>query len=146
MRELLGVGVDLVDIERISVMRSKHGDRLCGSVFFPSEMEYCLSRFNPDESLAARFAAKEAVMKAFGTGWTSGISFMGIEVISEWGTRPEVQLHGATREHGLRVGAGVIHLSLSHSRTMAIAHVVIEKRRDDVVVPVKTSADQPLFR
>lgn len=129
MADLFGVGVDLVDIERITGMRHKHGERLCGMIFLPDEMEYCLKRGNPDESLAARFAAKEAMMKALGTGWADGVHFMEIEVVSTQSGQPVIRLHGKTKQKALELGAGAIHLSLSHSRNIAMAHVVVEKNR-----------------
>lgn len=128
MAEILGVGVDLVEIERIAQLRQKHADRLCTMVFLPEEMEYCLKKSNPDESLAARFAAKEAVMKALGTGWSEGVHFMGIEVTNESGGKPGIRLHGRTKEMANQLGAGTIHISLSHSRDMAIAQAIIEKK------------------
>lgn len=130
MADVLGVGVDLVDIDRIAEMRRKHGERLCGMVFLPAEMEYCRKRGNPDESLAARFAAKEAVMKALGTGWAQGVHFMGIEVTTAEGGQPGVLLHGKTKVKARELGAGKIHLSLSHSKNLAVAHVVVEKNEE----------------
>lgn len=128
MVEILGIGVDLVDIPRIAEMRKRHGDRMEGLVFLPAEMAYCLTRANVDECLAARFAAKEAVMKALGTGWTQGVAFTGIEVIRTGEGRPEVRLHGSTAVKAKELGAGRIHLSLSHAKNMAMAQALIEKK------------------
>lgn len=127
MAEILGIGVDLVDIHRIAELRQRHGERMQRVIFRPEEAEYCLARVNPDECLAARFAAKEAVMKALGTGWAEGVAFTGIEVVREEGGKPEIRLHGSTAEKAKALGVGKIHLSLSHARTAAIAQVVIEK-------------------
>lgn len=124
---ILGVGVDLVDIGRIAQLRERHGERMCGLIFHQAEMDYCLAKALPDESLAARFAAKEAVMKALGTGWADGVGFMGIEVEVSSSGQPGARLHGKTLETALRLGAGEIHLSLSHSKTMATAYALIEK-------------------
>lgn len=131
MSGILGVGVDIVDIDRIAALRERHGERMCGLIFLPAEVDYCLARALPDESLAARFAAKEAVMKALGTGWANGVGFMGIEVVAESGRQPGIRLHGSTLERARELGAGTIHLSLSHSKTMAIAQVVIEKKVEE---------------
>lgn len=131
MTEILGIGVDMVDIERIRALRERHGNRFQSILFLPEEAEYCLSRANPDECFAARFAAKEAVMKALGTGWAFGVSFTGIEVVRREDGRPEIALHGATAQCAQERGAGKIHLSLSHAREAAIAQVIIEKTEKD---------------
>ncbi len=131
MADILGIGVDLVEIARIAELRKKHGERLCGLIFLPAEMEYCLARANADECLAARFAAKEAVMKALGTGWAEGVAFMGIEVVREGDGRPRIRLHGGAAAKAAELGAGRIHLSLSHSREMALAQALIEKKTAD---------------
>ncbi len=122
---ILGVGLDLVDIPRIAALRRRHGDRLT-TVFRREELDFCLARKNPDECLAARFAAKEAVMKALGTGWAEGVSFLGIEILREESGKPAVRLHGATLEKARALGIGRIHLSISHARTAAVAQVLIE--------------------
>ena len=127
MAEIFGIGIDMVDIERVAELRRRHGERLSHIIFRPEEAAYCLARANPDECLAARFAAKEAVMKALGTGWADGVSFMGIEVVREESGKPGIRLHGSTLEKAQELGVGKIHLSLSHARTAAVAHVVIEK-------------------
>ena len=126
MAGIFGIGVDIVDIQRIADLRQRHGEGLGRNIFLPAELEYCLSRANADECLAARFAAKEAVMKALGTGWAEGVSFMGIEILREESGKPEVRLHGATLEKAQALGIGRIHLSISHARTAAVAQVVIE--------------------
>lgn len=127
MTGIVGIGVDLVDIHRIAALRERHGEKITGLIFRPAETEFCLARAKPDEALAARFAAKEAVMKALGTGWTNGVSFMGIEIVTAVDGRPEILLHGKTKEVAENLGAGNIHVSLSHAETMAIAQVIIEK-------------------
>lgn len=127
MADILGIGIDLVEIGRIAELRRRHGERMYGLIFLPGEVEYCLARANADECFAARFAAKEAVMKALGTGWTQGVAFSGIEVTREGEGRPGVVLHGGTAEKARELGAGRIHLSLSHGREMAMAQAIIEK-------------------
>ncbi len=127
MAEIFGIGVDVVDIPRIAELRQRHGDGLGRHIFLDAELEYCLVRPNPDEALAARFAAKEAVMKALGTGWTDAVLFSGIEVVSTAGGKPMVRLHGSTKKKAEELGAGLIHLSLSHAREVAVAYVLVEK-------------------
>ncbi|MCC8181237.1 MAG: holo-ACP synthase [Planctomycetes bacterium] len=127
MSQIFGIGVDIVDIPRIAELRRRHGDRFRDILYLPREAEYCLARANADECFAARFAAKEAVMKALGTGWTDGVAFTGIEVVRTESGKPEIQLHGTTLEKAKQLGAGKIFLTLSHSRDAAIAQVIIEK-------------------
>ena len=130
MSEILGIGVDIVEISRIAELRQRHGDKFQGLLFLPEEAAYCLNRAKPDECFAARFAAKEAVMKALGTGWAEGVAFTGIEVLRRADGRPEIRLHGSTATRAAELGVGKIHLSLSHSMLSAIAQVVIEKKAD----------------
>lgn len=127
MASILGIGVDVVEIARVAALRERQGEKGLSLVFLPSELEYCLARANADESLAVRFAAKEAVMKALGTGWTEGVAFSGIEVVREGLARPFVRLHGSTAERARELGAGAIHLSLSHGGGVAMAQALIEK-------------------
>lgn len=126
MAGIFGIGVDVVEISRIAELRRRHGERLKSILFLPEEADYCLHRANPDECFAARFAAKEAVMKALGTGWADGVAFTGIEVVRAACGKPEIRLHGTTAEKARELGVGRIHLSLSHSREVAIAHAVAE--------------------
>lgn len=127
MGGILGIGIDVVDISRMVELRKRHGERLKDILFLPEEAEYCLARANPDECFAARFAAKEAMMKALGTGWAEGVAFTGIEVVRAEGGKPEIRLHGSTAEKARQLGAGKIHLTLSHSREVAVAQVLVEK-------------------
>lgn len=124
---LLGVGIDIVDIPRIRDLRQKQGERFYATIFTPAEVEYCLRRANADECFAARFAAKEAVMKALGTGWAQGVNFSNIEVVRPDDGRPKIQLHGTALEKARQLGAAHIHLSLSHARDVAVAEVIIEQ-------------------
>lgn len=128
MAAIFGIGVDIVDIDRMAELRQRHGERFEGLLFTRDEYAYCMARAKPDECLAARFAAKEAMMKALGTGWANGVSFVGIEVVRCRSGKPEIRLHGTTLAYAERAGAGEIHLSLSHSRTSAMAQVVVEKK------------------
>lgn len=127
MAAILGIGVDVVEVARIASLRERQGEKGLGLIFLPSELEYCLARANTDEALAARFAAKEAVMKALGTGWTGGVVFNGIEVLREGLGRPEVVLHGSTLRCAESLGAGKIHVSVSHGAGVAMAQALIEK-------------------
>lgn len=126
MPGILGIGVDIVEIFRMTELRERHGDRFHDLLFLPAETEYCLSRAKPDECFAARFAAKEAVMKALGTGWAGGVSFTGIEVVRAEHGQPAIRLHGSTAAKAQELGAGKIHITLSHSRELAMAQALVE--------------------
>ena len=123
---ILGIGVDLVEIGRIRAMRERHGARFSERIFLPAEAEFCLARPNSDQHFAARFAAKEAFMKALGTGWARGVGFRTIEVVRPETGPPALALHGKTAEHAEAVGMKQAHLSLSHTETYAVAQVVLE--------------------
>jgi holo-[acyl-carrier protein] synthase len=120
---ILGVGVDIIDVERIqaALTRPRTGERFRARVFTDGEVTYCLRRRNAAESFAARFAAKEAMMKAFGRayGWRE------IEVVRGAGA-PTLLLHGRAQERAAALGLQRIHLSLSHTATLAIAYVIAE--------------------
>ncbi len=120
---IIGVGVDIIEVERIgaALERARTGTRFRERVFTAGEVAYCGRRRNAAESFAARFAAKEAVMKALGRafGWRE------IEVVRDDGP-PAIQLHGRAAAQAERVGIRRIHLSLSHTARLAIAYVVAE--------------------
>lgn len=123
---IVGSGIDLIEIERIRHSVERYGARFLDRVYTPAEQAYCLSRRNAAESLAARFAAKEAGAKALGTGISHGVSWLEIEVVRERGGRPNVVFHGRAGAFAERLGAHRAHLSLTHSGTLAMASVVLE--------------------
>lgn len=116
-------GIDLVEINRIERLIARFGGRFLEVVFTPGEVAYCGLR---PPQLAARFAAKEATMKALGTG-RLGIGWREIEVVTEASGRPRLELHGAALERSRELGWKAIDLSLTHSRTQALALVVVER-------------------
>jgi holo-[acyl-carrier protein] synthase len=123
---ILGVGTDLIEIERIERSYERFGNAFLARVYTPGEIAYCMARKNFAESLAARFAAKEAGAKALGTGISRGVNWREFEVRRQLGQRPELFLHGRAAEIGERMGIQRLSLSLSHSRTTSIAIVVAE--------------------
>ncbi|MBN2711850.1 MAG: holo-ACP synthase [Planctomycetes bacterium] len=124
---IIGTGVDIVDIARIAEMRERQGERFFERIYTEGEVAYCMERKkNSDQSLAARFAAKEAAMKAFGTGWSEGIGFRTIEVVREGDGAPRLVFHGKAAELAQKLGVSTAHLSLSHTDNIAIAQVVFE--------------------
>lgn len=123
---IVGSGIDLVEIERIQQSVDRYGARFLNRVFTPAEQAYCLRKRNAAESLAARFAAKEAGAKALGTGISQGVNWLEIEVVREPGGRPALAFHGRAAQRAARMGVRHAALSLTHSRTTAMASVVLE--------------------
>jgi len=119
---ILGIGIDLVEVDRIAVSRDRHGEIFLRRVFTPGEIATCAGRA---ERLAARFAAKEAVAKAFGTGIGAAMTFQEIEVVNEPGGRPRIVLHGTAATTAAARGVVEIQISLSHTASHAIAQVLI---------------------
>jgi len=123
---IVGTGIDLVEIERIRRSVERFGERFLKRVYTAAEQAYCLRKKNSAESLAARFAAKEAGAKALGTGINHGVTWLEIEVVREPGGRPTIVLHGRALEFANRLGAQSAALSLTHTGTLAVASVVLE--------------------
>ncbi|HMU10425.1 MAG TPA: holo-ACP synthase [Ferruginibacter sp.] len=122
---ILGIGTDLIEVERVAgKMEKKAGFKEL--VFSPAEIIYCEARANKYEHYAARFAAKEAFLKAIGTGWRSGTAFNEIEVYNDAEGKPELRFLGITANTVAEMKAGKIFVSLSHLKTMACAMVIIE--------------------
>jgi holo-[acyl-carrier protein] synthase len=115
------VGVDLIEIERVRRLLARHGARFKERCFTSAEQAYCESRPNPSQHYAGRFAAKEAVGKALG----SGVHFTWREIEIRGRPKPGVHLTGATARWAARVGAGRIELSMTHSRELAAAVAVV---------------------
>lgn len=117
-------GVDLVDVARIAQMLQEHGPRFEERVFTPAELAYAQGKPRRSEHLAARFAAKEATLKALGTGWAAGIAWTDVEVISEPNGRPTLRLHGRAAQFAAAMHAHAWAVSLTHTDTTAMASVV----------------------
>lgn len=123
---IVGTGVDIAEVGRIRESVERFGNRFLHRVFTQGEIEYCERKANRFESYAARFAAKEAAMKALGTGWNHGIRWRDVEVVRPKGQRPTVQFHGLAAELAQKMGAKNIALSITHTSEQALAHVIIE--------------------
>jgi holo-[acyl-carrier protein] synthase len=123
---ILGTGIDLAEVARIREAVEKYGTRFLERVFTPGEIAYVETKANRFERYAARFAAKEAGMKAIGTGWRGGVRWQDFEVRNRRSGRPELLLHGVAAEVARRMGVERIHLSLTHTETMAQAFVILE--------------------
>jgi holo-[acyl-carrier protein] synthase len=123
---IVAIGIDIVEIARIEEIFARRGERFRNRIFTQAEINYCERRASRLESYAARFAAKEALMKALGTGWGGGIGWRDIEVLRAETGAPMIQLYGRALERMSEIGAQKAHLSLTHSRDIAIAQVILE--------------------
>jgi holo-[acyl-carrier protein] synthase len=123
---ILGTGIDIIEVDRIETARQKHGERFLNRILHPAETAYCLSHKSPGPFLAARFAAKEAVSKAFGTGIGAQLGWQDIEIARKDTGEPYVILHGKGLELLARRGAKRLHLTLSHTENHAVAMAILE--------------------
>jgi holo-[acyl-carrier protein] synthase len=124
---ILGVGVDLVDVDRMHVVLTrKWSQRFIARVFSPEEIDACKASPNPAQCYAARFAAKEALAKAFGTGFSGGITPGMIFIRAGERNRPEINLKGKALQFAQSKKVSAIHVSLTHTATSACAVVVVE--------------------
>jgi holo-[acyl-carrier protein] synthase len=125
---IIGHGIDLCGVERIRRMIRDHGDHFLDRTYTPAEVAYARRRKKGfEETLAGRFAAKEAVMKALGTGWREGVEFKGIEILNEPSGRPYVVLSGTTAEKAWALGITHWHITITHTEDLAIASAVAER-------------------
>ena len=123
---IVGTGIDIAEVPRIADAIRRHGERFLRRVFTEGEIAYCDSKANRIERYAARFAAKEAGMKALGTGWSHGVRWRDVEVCREPSGRPTIAFHGKATEFAEKLGAKHVALSLSHTAEQAIAQVILE--------------------
>ena len=123
--KLIGIGLDLCEVERMRDLMARHEGRFELRTFTEGERAYCTKNIDPAMHYAARFAAKEAVAKALGTGFADGVGWSDIEVIRAINGQPSIQLHGSTAQRAKELGAKQIHLTLTHTKDTAAASVVI---------------------
>jgi holo-[acyl-carrier protein] synthase len=123
---IVGTGIDIAEVPRIAEAIARFGERFLRRVYTEGEILYCESKANRIERYAARFAAKEAAMKALGTGWNHGVRWRDIEVCRQPGGRPTLAFHGKAAQFASNLGAARVALSLSHTAEQAVAHVILE--------------------
>lgn len=123
---IVGTGVDIAEVPRIEASIARFGERFLRRVFTDAEIRYCEPKANKAERYAARFAAKEAALKAIGTGLRMGISWREVEVARLPGGRPTIAFHGIAGQFAAKLGVKHAHLSLSHTNEHAIAYVILE--------------------
>jgi len=123
---IVGTGIDIAEVDRIRQTIERFGRRFIERVFTADEIGYCESKANKIERYAARFAAKEAAMKAIGTGWSRGVTWRDVEVRRFPGQRPTMAFHGRAGVFFAKLGATRAHLSLTHTKEFAMAQVILE--------------------
>jgi len=125
---IVGIGIDLCGVARIRRMIADHGDHFLARTYTKAEVAYARRHKKGfEETLAGRFAAKEALMKALGTGWGEGVEFRGIEILNEPSGKPYVVLHGSTAERAAALGVTAWHVTITHTEDLAIASAVAER-------------------
>jgi len=126
---IIGIGTDIIEVHRIKRLFERQ-ERFKERVFTSREIEYCERKRNKAQNYAARFAAKEAFLKAIGTGWRKGISFKEVEIVNNREGKPEIVLYGTALAHTREMGITNIQVSVSHLEDMAVAVVAAEKREN----------------
>jgi holo-[acyl-carrier protein] synthase len=123
---ILGTGIDLAEVDRVREAIERHGDRFVHRIYTPAEIAYVQRKANKYERFAARFAAKEAGMKAIGTGWRRGVTWQDFEVANLPTGRPTLRLQGVAAEVARQMGVRNIALSLTHTAQYGMAFVILE--------------------
>ena len=123
---IIGTGIDLAEVPRIQASIERYGEKFLERVYTPAERAYVQRKANKYERYAARFAAKEAGMKALGTGWRGGVRWHDFEVSNLPSGRPTLKLHGVAKAYADKLGVKQISLSLTHTRENGMAFVIFE--------------------
>lgn len=119
--QVFGIGIDIIEISRIEEVLERHGDRFLKKILTVAERDYCMAQKKPATHIAARFAAKEAVSKAFGTGIGSDLGWLDVEVMRRSTGAPQIRLTGPGAAFAEKEGIGEIKISISHARDYAVA-------------------------
>ena len=123
---ILGTGVDLAEVPRIKASIERFGEKFIRRIYTPAEIAYVERKANKFERYAARFAAKEAGMKAIGTGWRHGVTWQDFEVANLPSGKPTLLLHGVAADFAGKLGVKNISLSITHTAELGMAHVILE--------------------
>lgn len=126
---IVGIGSDLAEVGRIKRSLARWGDRFLNRVYTDRERAYAARKANAAERFAARFAAKEAGMKAIGTGWNFGVTWKDFEVVNESSGRPTLRLNGVAKQIAATLGVRQISISLTHTAEIAFAVVILESAK-----------------
>lgn len=124
---IASIGIDIVEIDRIKNSVEKYGERFLNKVYTEKEQEYCYQKRVPYSSLAGRFAAKEAALKALGTGLSQGIQWCMVETLNDESGKPILYLHGKAKVLAEELNIKTLFVSISHCRSNAVAQVTFEK-------------------
>jgi holo-[acyl-carrier protein] synthase len=128
MSEIFGIGTDITECLRIARMIERHGELFINRVYTPEEIRYCQNRKQATQHFTARWAAKEAILKALGTGWRRGLTWCDIEVRSEPGGRPVVGVRGGVKDVVEELGVSEILVSIAHCHTHATATAIAMRK------------------
>lgn len=123
---IVGMGIDIIEVPRVEAAIARFGTRFVQRIFTDAEIRYCESKQNKFERFAGRFAAKEAALKAIGTGWKRGVAWRDVEVSREPSGKPTIAFSGKAAEFAKRLGVRRASLSISHTAEQAIAQVILE--------------------
>jgi holo-[acyl-carrier protein] synthase len=123
---IVGTGVDLAEVPRIKASIERFGEKFIARIYTPEEIAYVERKANKYERYAARFAAKEAGMKAIGTGWRRGVTWQDFEVANLPSGKPTLRLHGVAAEIAKKLGVRNVALSITHTAELGMAHVILE--------------------
>ncbi len=124
MSDVIGIGIDITECLRIARMIERHGDLFINRVYTADEISYCRNRKQTTEHFTGRWAAKEAILKALGTGWRRGISWRDVEILNEPGGKPIVNVHGGAKSVIEQLGITRLLITISHCRTHATAFAI----------------------
>lgn len=133
---IAGIGTDIIEVVRIGQMIERHGELFLERVFTAAEIRYCQGRKHAMEHYAGRWAAKEAILKCLGTGWSKGISWTDLEVVNDLGGAPRVVLAGAAADIAHGLGIREIMISISHCRAYAVAYAIALKTVGSSTLPL----------
>jgi holo-[acyl-carrier protein] synthase len=124
---IVGIGIDLVEIERIRGVYLRHSERFVNRILTPAERDYVLQHKDPTQRLAGRWAAKEAALKALGTGLSNGIRWQDAEILPDERGKPILHLHAKALQRARELGADLFHVTITHSDSLAMAQVILER-------------------
>jgi len=121
---IIGIGTDIIECDRIGRMLSRHGERFTNHVFTEEEFRYCSGKKIAEQHFAGRWAAKESVLKALGTGWIAGIAWTDVEVVIQPGGKPTIRLHRGAAQKAAEHGIAEVLISISHCKSHATATAI----------------------
>jgi len=124
---IIGLGIDLIEIERIKLVYARHGERFSRRILTDAEYAYVMRHADPTQRLAGRWAAKEAAFKALGTGIAEGVGWKQAEILPDDFGKPILTFHGAALRRAQALGGNAAHVTITHSESMAMAQVILEK-------------------